>query len=93
MSETDENEYEIDAPIQDQLRLYDTGGGYLVFRFQTEYDSHFRRSFLVNHELVGVTEVEDRELVLQSLYEFGLTHLGGRDSLEEHLLIDTLPLR
>lgn len=93
MSEIDESESRTDAPIQDQLRLYDTGGGYLVFRFRTEYDPDFERSFLVEHELVGLTEVEDRELVLESLSKFGLTHLGDRDSLEEHLLIDTLHLK
>ena len=93
MFETDESEHEVDVPIQDQLRLYDTGGGYLVFRFRTEYDSYFGRSFLVDHELVGVTEVDDRELVLESLSEFGLTHPDDRDSLEEHLLIDPLRLR
>lgn len=72
MNENDSNEYEADVTTDSCIRYYETGGGYLVIRVRLEYHSELDRWFPIEHELVGVSDVEDPSVVRETLQEFGV---------------------
>jgi len=70
------NEYERDSnedrvTIKDKLSYWPTGGGLLVFRIREEFDPNFDNEFIVDRQLVGVAEVEDKKVVQDILKIYG----------------------
>lgn len=67
MPENDRGEYE---PVAESIRLYDTSGGYLVFRVRMEYEPEIDQWFPIQHHLIGVAHVHDPEAIDDVLREY-----------------------
>lgn len=89
MCTNESNDHEVDATTDRCIRYYDTGDGHLVFRVRLEYHPKHDRWFPIEHELIGVSGVEDRSVIREILQELGMTCISVRHlpkySLEDHL--------
>lgn len=76
---------ESDARTDEQIKLYDTGGGYLIFSVGMEYHSMFEQWFPVRSTLIGFGEVEDWDAIRESLAELNLDPSFTEELYELHV--------
>jgi len=66
------NGHEPEGRTERTTILADTGAGYLVIKARMEYQPDYDRWFLGEHQLIGVTEIQEPGTVRKVLASFGV---------------------